>query len=62
VSYVGLPAGRKFKPETNMDFMPSPYYFVSVTKYEERKWICYKEPVEYTVDFFSVDLLPLVMM
>ena len=46
-SYIGLPAERKFKPETNMDFMPSPYYCVSVTKYEGRKWICYKDPIPY---------------
>jgi hypothetical protein len=29
-----------------MDFMPSPYYFVTMTKYEGRKWICYKDPVK----------------
>ena len=27
--------------------MPSPYYCVSVTKYEGRKWICYKDPIPY---------------
>jgi len=59
-----LPAERKFKLETNMDFMQSPYYCISVTKYEGRKWICYKDPVPYRFFFLflTVVLLSLVML